>query len=200
MKKMVLLLAAAAAALLALPSAYAVELSCHNIFQNNMCLQRRAPIKISGKADPGKTVTVTLEGSQAKPATAKVDAKGEWEAKLGPCEAGGPYKVKVTDGASTITFDNVLVGEVWICAGQSNMELPVSTGNTMIQIKNHQQEAAAANYPRIRLFEVPKTKAPGDEFDEVVGAGRNTGAWMECSPQTVPNFSAAGYFFARQLQ
>ena len=182
MKKMTLLLTAAVAALLALPSAYAAQLSCHNIFQNNMCLQRRAPIKISGKADPGTSVTVTIEGAQAKPATVKADAKGEWEAKLDPCEAGGPYKVKVTDGASTITFDNVLVGEVWICAGQSNMELPVSTGNTMIQIKNHQQEAAAANYPRIRLFEVPKTKAPGDEFEEIVGAGRNTGVWMECSP------------------
>lgn len=200
MKKMTLLLTAAVAALLALPSAYAEKLSCHNVFQNNMCLQRRAPIKISGKADPGKTVTVTIEGTQAKPATAKVDASGEWEAKLDALEAGGPYKVKVTDGADTITFDNVLIGEVWICAGQSNMELPVSTGNTMIQIKNHQQEAAAANYPRIRLFEVPKTKAPGDEFEEVVGAGRNTGIWMECSPQTVQNFSAAGYFFARQLQ
>ena len=71
MKKMTLLLTAAVAALLALPSAYAEKLSCHNVFQNNMCLQRRAPIKISGKADPGKTVTVTIEGSQAKPATAK---------------------------------------------------------------------------------------------------------------------------------
>ena len=200
MKKMILLLAAAVSALLVLPSAYAEKLSCPNIFQNNMCLQRRAPIKFSGKADPGKTVTVTIEGTQAKPATAKADANGKWEAKVEPLEAGGPYKVKVTDGADTITFDNVLIGEVWICAGQSNMELPVSTGNTMIQIKNHQQEAAAANYPRIRLFEVPKTKAPGDEFEEIVGAGRNTGVWMECSPQTVPNFSAAGYFFARQLQ
>ncbi|MBR4716495.1 MAG: hypothetical protein IKP09_00400 [Lentisphaeria bacterium] len=200
MKKMTLLLAAAVAALLALPSAYAEKLSCPKIYGNNMCLQRRAPIRISGKADPGKTVTVTIEGSQAKPATAKAGDDGEWEAKLDALEAGGPYKVKVTDGADTITFDNVLIGEVWICAGQSNMELPVSTGNTMIQIKNHQQEAAAANYPRIRLFEVPKTKAPGTEFDDIVGAGRNTGIWMECSPQTVPNFSAAGYFFARQLQ
>ena len=123
MKKMVLILAAAVSALLALPEAYAAQLSCHNVFQNNMCLQRRAPIKISGKADPGKTVTVTLEGTQAKPATAKADANGEWEAKLDPQEAGGPYKVKVTDGADTITFDNVLIGEVWICAGQSNMEI-----------------------------------------------------------------------------
>ena len=169
MKKMVLILAAAVSALLALPSAYAAPLSCYNIFQDNMCLQRRAPIKISGKADPGKTVTVTIEGTQAKPATAKIDANGKWEVKVEPLEAGGPYTVKVTDGTDTKEFKNVLIGEVWICAGQSNMELPVSTGNTMIQIENHQQERDAANYPRIRLFEVPKTKAPGDEFDEIVG-------------------------------
>ena len=216
MKKMVLLLASAAAALLALPSAYAVELSCHNIFQDNMCLQRRAPIKISGKADPGKTVTVSLETIPVvvpgepvpdpepvgKPASAKVNDKGEWEVKIEPLEAGGPYRLKYTDGTTSKDFKNVLIGEVWICAGQSNMELPVSTGNTMIQIKNHQQEAAAANYPRIRLIEVPKTKAPGDEFDEIAGVNpdRNLGVWMECSPRTVPNFSAAGYFFARQLQ
>lgn len=195
MKKIVLLLAAAVSALLVLPSAYAESLSCHKIFSSNMCLQRRAPIRISGKADAGTTVTVTIDGTKAKPATAKADAKGEWEAQVEPLEAGGPYTVKVTDGKETITFNNVLIGEVWICAGQSNMELPVSTGNTMIQIKNHRQEAAAANYPRIRLYEVPKTKAPGAEFEEVVG-----GSWQECSPASVPNFSAAGYFFARQLQ
>ena len=82
MKKMVLILAAAVSALLALPEAYAAQLSCHNVFQNNMCLQRRAPIKISGKADPGKTVTVTLEGTQAKPATAKLVLQGITRAAL----------------------------------------------------------------------------------------------------------------------
>ncbi len=168
--------------------------SVHKVFGDHMVLQRGKPVKISGRAEAGKTVTVTLAGNTA---TAVTGESGEWQAVLPALEAGGPYEVKVAgpDGKE-ITFQDVLVGEVWICSGQSNMEMPVWSDGQFWRLVNGQDEVKNAKHPQIRLFDAahPKVTAPKGPVKEIGGSG-----WQVCSPETVAGFSAAGYFFGRQL-
>lgn len=152
------------------------------IFGPEMVLQCQMAVPVWGTANPGQKITVTFDKYTA---SATADGQGKWVAKLPAMEAGGPYTLKV-EGEDTVTFDKVMVGEVWICAGQSNMELAVNKAN------NHDEEMAKAAYPNIRLFKVPHHVAPKPE---ATGAG----TWVECSPQTIPEFTAVGYFFGREL-
>lgn len=159
------------------------EVKTARIFGSNMVLQQNAMIPVWGWADPGEKVTVVLDKDKA---TAKAGKDGKWMVKLNPLQAGGPY-VMTVKGKNTITFNNVLIGEVWVCSGQSNMEFKVSQGY------HAEQEAASANYPKIRFFTVAKKigYAPLKDLDQ--------GEWVECSPETAPDFSAVGYFFGREL-
>lgn len=152
------------------------------VFTDNAVLQRDIPVPVWGWADQGEQVTVKV-GNQCKAATP--DASGKWTVKLDPLPVGGPLTLTIS-GKNTITLKNVLVGEVWICSGQSNMQMSVSG------VVRAKEEIAAANYPKIRLISVPQrgTAAPQDDFK---------GSWVECSPKTVGGFSAAGYFFGREL-
>ena len=153
------------------------------MFTDNAVLQRDIPVPVWGWADQGEQVTVKI-GDQTK--TATPDAKtGKWTVKLDPLPVGGPLTLTVS-GKNTITLKNVLVGEVWICSGQSNMQMSVNG------VREAKEEIAAANYPKIRLISVPHrgSATPQDDFK---------GRWVECSPQTVGGFSAAGYFFGREL-
>jgi len=152
------------------------------IFSDNMLLQRGVEAPIWGKADPGEKVTVTLGDERA---SATADENGRWMAKLAPLEAGGPFQLTV-EGKNTVTLENVLVGEVWVCSGQSNMQFALR------QSANADAEIGQANFPKIRLFTVKRTVAETPQ-DDVVGA------WVECSPQTAPDFSAVGYFFGWEL-
>lgn len=159
----------------------------HTLFTDNMVLQRGVPDPIWGWTTPGQKVTVAM---QRKRATAVAGADGKWMTRIGPFAAGGPYTLTVS-GPQIMTLNNILVGDVWICSGQSNMEMGI--GN----VKDAQQEIAAANYPNIRLFTVPKTVAAEPQ------SGVNS-QWQACNPQTVSTggwggFSAAGYFFGRDL-
>ncbi len=169
--------------------------SCHLLYANvtlpkffgdNMVLQRNKPIPVWGWASPGEKVTVGLQGQTA---AATTDSKGKWMITLKQTAAGGPYQLTVK-GANTITFNNVMVGEVWICSGQSNMEMPIAGWG---KINNYEQEIAAANYPMIRHFKVPNTVSSFPKED-VTG-----GEWKVCSPATAGDFTAVGYFFAREL-
>ena len=135
-----------------------------------------------GWAEAGEDVTVSLAGTQA---ATKAGADGKWLVKLQTPAAGGPHEL-VVKGKNELKFKDVLVGEVWICSGQSNMEWTV--GNSL----NPQEEAKNAAYPQIRMFTVGKN--PSEKpLDDV------NGDWKVCNPQTVPGFSACGYFFARHL-
>jgi sialate O-acetylesterase len=153
------------------------------VISDNMVLERDMKLPIWGTADPGESVTVTL-GEQT--ATATADNDGRWSVKLASRAAGGPLEMTVK-GKNSLTIKNILVGEVWICSGQSNMEWTVASSN------NPKEEIAAANYPKIRLFTVPKKVS--DEPQSDCG-----GKWVECSPSTVGGFSGVGYFFGRTLQ
>jgi len=168
------------AVLCAVPAAAAVRLP--SVIGNNMVLQQGIELPIWGWADPGEEVTVTL-GLAEKRATA--DAKGRWQVKLPAMEAGGPHAMTVS-GKNKIQLKDILVGEVWVCSGQSNMEWPLRAAT------NGAKEVAAANYPKIRLFHVPK-RPSGSPEDDV------SASWRPCQPDSAPHFSAVGYFLGRML-
>jgi len=151
---------------------------------DHMVLQRDIPVPIRGVARPGARVTVTMAGQRVK---AKADDTGNWQAVLAPMPAGGPHQVIIKTRGATAVLNDVLVGDVWVCSGQSNMEWPMTNVvNTEAEIKN-------ANHPNIRLFSVTK-KVAGEPL-----AGCE-GSWSACTPETVKDFSAVGYFFGRALQ
>ncbi len=162
-------------------SAFA-NVSLPEIFTSNMVLQRDKPVKIWGWADKGESVTVTFNGQHVK---AKTDAEGSWMITLKPMNYGGPFQM-IVSGKNKIAFENILLGDVWICSGQSNMEF--SLKNT----KNAAKEISASNYPSIRLFTVKKATA----FKPLKDV---TGSWTECNPETAADFSAVAYFFGRKL-
>ncbi len=162
----------------------------HPLFTDDMVLQRDHADPVWGWAAPGQTVTVSLNG-QTVSAVAGPD--GKWTAAIGPLAAGGPYTLSVA-GPQTVTLKNVMVGDVWLCSGQSNMEFGV--GN----LEKPDQAIAAASDPNLRLFTVPKVTAETPQ--SVVTAGQ----WQACSPDTIKNqgtwngFSAVAYFFGRKLR
>ncbi len=159
------------------------EVKTARIFGTNMVLQADMPIPIWGWGAAGEKVTVTFLKQSV---SAKTDKSGKWMVKLNAVPAGGPYEMTI-QGKNKIIYKNILVGEVWVCSGQSNMEFNVSQG------KDARSEIANAKYPAIRLFTVSKKVSliPITDLDQ--------GEWVECSPETVGMFSAVGYFFGRHL-
>ena len=159
------------------------DVSLNNMFGDHMVLQQGIRNKVWGTAKPDEKVTVSF-GTQKHTTTAKGD--GTWHIFLDPVlEYGGPHTLTVT-GENTLHFNDVLIGEVWICSGQSNMQWSVKQAN------DSDLEKASAQYPDIRLISVPQvgTQEPQWNFE---------GAWHVCSPDNVGDFSAVGYFFGRQL-
>ena len=159
----------------------------HSLFSENTVLQRDMPVPVWGWTKPGETVTVSLEG---KTASATAGADGKWLAKIGPFSAGGPFTMTVA-GSQTVKVENVLIGDVWICSGQSNMEQGIGIA------ANPQEEIAKADYPMIHLYTVPKliSMEPRTQVNS---------KWLVCNPANIANggwggFSAVGYFFGRQL-
>jgi sialate O-acetylesterase len=164
------------------------EVKMSNVFGSNMVLQRDLLAPVWGTADAGEEVTVEF-GGQKK--TAKADADGKWMVKLDPLKVSSePMTMTVSSSKITqspnIQIKNILVGEVWICSGQSNMQWSVKASN------DSDKEIAAATYPEIRLFSVPLTKNDFPQSDV-------TSDWKVCSPETIPLFSAAAYFFGREI-
>lgn len=159
------------------------EVRLPKVFGTGMVLQRRKPIPVWGWADAGEKITVTL-GRQTK--AGQADKNGHWMLRLDPMEAGGPHTLVVKGRRSTLKLDDVLLGEVWICSGQSNMEF------TLAKARDAPAEIRAAKYPKIRQFLVRKRISTTAETDL-------NGEWTVCSPETAPKFTAVGYFFARNL-
>ena len=159
-------------------------------FSDHMVLQHNATVPVWGWADAGEKVTVQL-GKQIKTTTA--NAWGKWMWKLDKIAAGEPYSITVS-GKNKIVINDVYAGEVWLCSGQSNMDMTVAKeGRYWCGVFNEAQEVAAANYPLITMFDTDFT--PGDRpADDVQGK------WEIVSPQTVGHLSAVAYFFAREIQ
>jgi len=154
------------------------------IIGDNMVLQRGKQVPIWGWADPNEEVMVSVSW-QALKWGVRADTDGKWSFKMKPTEVGGPHEITLT-GNNTITISNILVGEVWVCSGQSNMEWPLRLA------ANAEKEIAGADYPDIRLFTVAKKVADKPQAD-------CTGNWTACSPDSAPGFSAVGYFFGKEL-
>ena len=162
------------------------------IFSDHMVLQQQTEAPIWGKATPNKDVKLTSSWDKQTYTTVS-NADGDWTIKVKTPVAGGPYSISISDGKELVLKD-ILIGEVWICSGQSNMEMPFSSewGG---EVLNHENEIASANYPSIRLLHIQKTTATKPESDvKTVSNG-----WQVCSPATVPEFSSVGYFFGREL-
>ncbi|HSR17478.1 MAG TPA: sialate O-acetylesterase [Ignavibacteriaceae bacterium] len=161
-----------------------------SIFSDNMVLQQNAEAPFWGIANQSENINV--KGSWGKSAETTADDHGHWKTKLETPVAGGPYEVSIQIGDSTITFKNVLIGEVWICSGQSNMEMPMVGWPPRDTIRNSAAEIKNADYPEIRLFTVHRAFSNKKEFD-------CNGTWETCNPNSAANFSATAYFFGRKL-
>ena len=159
------------------------EIRTSSIFGDSMVVQRDQPIRVWGWTQPQAKVEVSLAD---KSASGTANDSGRFDVKLPALPAGGPHEMKITAGSESKTFVDVLVGEVWVCSGQSNMAWSVSNSN------DQDLETLAAKFPKIRLISVPQvgTQEPQDDFN---------GQWQACTPETVPGFSAVGYYFGRQL-
>ena len=152
------------------------------ILSDHMVLQRDAPIRVWGWADAGERVTVLFAGQRV---VTEADQEGDWQTFLHPMTAGGPYEMTVA-GRNRIVLRDVLVGEVWIGSGQSNMVWPVSRSD------NPEKEIDSADYPRLRLFKVER-KVADEPLQDV------DGSWRAAKPESVADFSGVGYFFGREL-
>ncbi len=159
------------------------HLKLPSVFSDHMVLQRDREVPVWGTGDAGETVTVKFAG-QTKKTTA--DQEGNWKVMLDAMPTSAEGRTLKVSGTSEVAVEDVLVGEVWICSGQSNMQW------TVRQSANPEQEAANSNYPLIRQFAVPRVTGRRPQAD-------CDGQWFVASPETVPNFTAVGYYFGREL-
>jgi len=154
----------------------------HGIFVDHMVLQRESPIPVFGTAEAGEAVTVEF-GGQSLSNTA--DKDGNWSVTLKPMKANGEPAAMTLSGKNKITINGIVIGDVWLCSGQSNMQLTMKDFHKT-------EDIAAANFPMIRQFNVPRTES-------VTPVGDLNGGWVVCSPGTAGSFTATGFFFCRKL-
>ena len=177
--------------ILLLTSLVSADVKLPAVISDHMVLQQNSKATLWGWAEPDEVIKVSGSWKPFIEGGTTTDKEGKWQLKLPTPSAGGPYDITIKAN-NTITLRDVLVGEVWICSGQSNMEMG------MKMIENSDQEIAAADYPNIRLFDVARTVSSTPKQDL-------PGSWVKCSPETVANhgtwggFSATAYYFGRQL-
>ncbi len=161
------------------------------LISDGVVLQQGVKVNIWGTSDPGEQVAVSLQDQRA---VAVADTAGHWQLKIGPLRPGGPFTLTVS-GKNTLIVHDVLVGEVWVCSGQSNMEMPVApaAGGWSQGVLNYQEEIASANYPTLRMFTVQRAAATKPQTDV-------KGSWVAAQGEAISNFSATAYFFGRDLQ
>ncbi len=182
-KRICLVLLACAAAAVGVSA----QITMPKIFSDNMVLQRDKALKIWGWGEKEERVQVSFHGQNVKTIT---DSHGKWAVTLQPMTYGGPFEMKISGEKNSISYTNILIGDVWVCSGQSNMEFPIS-GWT--KVNNAEQEIANADHPTIRLFTVEKS------MNYLPAGDLKGGQWLECNAQNIPPFSAVAYFFGRKL-
>jgi sialate O-acetylesterase len=153
-----------------------------HVLGSNMVLQRDLAAPVWGWAEPGEEVTVTVAGQECR---TRADAGGVWRVRLKPMPPGGPHGMTVS-GRNALKLENILVGDVWLCSGQSNMRWELIASST------GKEALSRADLPKIRLFKVPLRSA-GQPVQDVAAD------WSVCSPATAGRFSAVGFFFGREL-
>lgn len=161
------------------------------LIADNMVLQQKTKVTLWGWADAGETVTIKSSWNN-RTAKTKADAQGNWRIQLRTIAAGGPYELEIR-AAQTITIRNVMLGEVWLCSGQSNMEFSLGKQRSwQTGVFDYEKAVASANEPLMRLFTV-RQQVSDTPLSDV------TGQWSECTPVTAATFSAVAYYFARKL-
>ncbi len=160
------------------------QLKLAKVFTDYMVLQRQKPIPVWGWAKPNESVVLTLAGQKQ---TTQANQEGKWMVKFSPLEAGGPFTLEVQGGGEKIAFNDVLIGDVWLCSGQSNMEWTVKQADNFVNEKKN------ADYPKIRHFFVEHEVTTQPQTD------LKSGEWKVCNSQNVGDFTAVGYFFAREV-
>jgi len=160
------------------------------IFTSNMVLQQQSEVPFWGESSPNKIVRIYTSWNNKSIETTS-DLKGRWKTIVSTPVYGGPYSIEIKEG-NKLKLENVMIGEVWLCSGQSNMEMPLAGWG---KIMNYEKEISAANYPNIRLFTVPKNISSKPLTDLTA----QSGGWLPCSPKTVADFSAVAYFFGKNL-
>jgi sialate O-acetylesterase len=178
-----LLSLAALIATLAFVSPAPADVRLPHVLSDHMVLQRDRPVPVWGWADPNESVTVTFAGQNLN---TKADAAGHWQVQLQPLSVNAKPQVMTVKGHNTLTVQDILVGEVWLCSGQSNMAFALRSAS------NAADAIAKAKYPLIRLLNAPRTIAAEPRHDLTM-------RWELCQPHTAPTFSAVGYFFGRDL-
>lgn len=163
------------------------EITLPKIFSNEMVLQRETNVLLYGWADPNEEFTIYTSWNNAT-VVVKTGNNAKWEVTVETPKAGGPFQILFKGKTNEITLKDVLIGEVWLCSGQSNMEWSANS-----KIANKDVEIANANYPTIRLFSVAKRTSKYPQEDV-------SGTWVTCSPESMQDFSAVAYFFARRVQ
>lgn len=174
-------------ALAVAPATLRADVAPASLFRDHAVLQQGMPIPVWGTAADGERVTVALAGQSVS----TVARDGTWSVRLEPLPAGGPHVLTIS-GRNRVDISDVLVGEVWVCGGQSNMERQLGLREWQQPIKNWEAEAASADFPRIRHFGVAQRSA-------FTPQATVEGSWLVCTPQTAPEFTAVGFFFARAL-
>jgi len=173
--------------LFAISSTMFAKIILPSVFADNMVLQQNSKVAIWGWSDPDETVKIVTSWNSKDTIKAKADNSSKWSTTIKTIGAGGPYSIRIL-GSSKVELKNVMLGEVWICSGQSNMEWSVNA-----KIINGEEEAAKATNPDIRIFHIQKI---GAQYPQ-----ENCNAtWAVCSPETMRSTSAIGYFFAREIQ
>jgi sialate O-acetylesterase len=168
--------------LLCLNQAFAQKLWLPNVFSSHMVLQREIPVPVWGKAKSGAEVRVLLK----KAYKARADKDGNWKIFLEPMKAGGPFHLRVFSGKESIKFDDVLIGDVFFGAGQSNLQFDLKSS------ENGEKEVLQANFPKIRLLKVPNEVSYRPEANQ-------EGKWELCTPASAKGFSAVQYYFGKQI-
>jgi sialate O-acetylesterase len=166
------------------------EVKLPAVFGDHMVLQQKSEAPIWGKAANGKNVSVFTSWDKKRYAV-RADANGDWKIRVKTPAAGGPYEITISDGQS-LKLKDVLIGEVWICSGQSNMEMPVKGYRNQPVLGSNEAIASSTN-PHIRLLTVERKTSlePQSDF---------TGKWVECIPENVARFSATAWFFGQTIQ
>ena len=171
--------------LILLPGMTTAELRVGVLFSDGMVLQRDRSVPVWGTASPGDRVIVEFRGQSV---TAQTDASGEWQIELAATDAGGPFEMEISTGDEGLRIQDVLVGDVWVCSGQSNMEWAVADS------MNAAAEIALASDSAIRHFKIPRSWS-AEPVDTLAG-----GQWEPADPEHVGSFTAVGYFFAREVR
>ena len=166
------------------------KLEINPLFSDHMVLQQNQEVAFWGNYSPNKKIKITATwGSEA---TTKVDNNGNWKLSLNTPNAGGPFEIKIKSNDSSILLKDIMIGEVWLASGQSNMTMPLKGWPPDYLVENYVQEIADADFPAIRMFTVGKNIS-------AMPQNNLKGEWKLCAPETAGDFSATAYFFARRL-